>query len=132
MATFSEEFKKYQKQERLLTGGIVLVSVLAPVSFTYLMEQKITWAISGLVALAFVATASYMHYVRAQVSQKLLSKYEKLEVGSVLAKKISTTRPHRFVITNRGFNHYYLKCLKTGEQVLVSKDRVREDFDIAN
>ncbi len=132
MSSFAEEFKKYQKQERLLTGGIVLVSVLAPVSFTWLLEHKVSWAISGLAALACLATASWLHYVRTQVAQKLMGKYEKLDVGAVLAKKISPIMPHRFVITNRGFNHYYLKCLKTGEQVLVSKDRVREDFDIAN
>lgn len=132
MSSFAEEFKKYQKHERLLTGGIVLMSVLAPVAFTFMMEKKVSWAISGLVALALLTTASYFHYVRTQISQKLLGKYEKLEVGSVLAKKISTIKHHRFVITNRGFNHYYLKCLKTGEQVLVSKDKVREDFDIAN
>jgi hypothetical protein len=53
-------------------------------------------------------------------------------LGAVLAKKISPARPGRFVITNRGYNHYYLRCLNTGEQVLVSKSRVREDFDIAN
>lgn len=132
MSSFAEEFKKYQKRERLLTGGLVLFSVLAPLSFTWLLEHKVSWAISGLVAMGCLATASWLHFVRTKVSQKLLGKYEKLDVGSVLAKKIAPVRPHRFVITNRGYNHYYLKCLKTGEQVLVSKDRVREDFDIAN
>lgn len=132
MSSFAEEFKKYQKRERLLTGGIVLVSVLSPLSFTWLMEQKVSWALCGLAALGLLGTASYLHYVRGLVAEKLLVKYESLDVGSVLAKKITTHRPQHFVITNRGYNHYYLKCLNTGEQVLVSKNRVREDFDIAN
>ncbi|WP_374073250.1 hypothetical protein [Bdellovibrio bacteriovorus] len=132
MSSFVEEFKKYQRQERLLTGAIVLVSVLAPVSFTALMNNKIHWSISCLVAATMLSTAMWIHVVRNRVSEKLLSKYETLDVGSVLAKKLTSKNPRRFVITNRGYNHYYLKCLNTGEQVLVSKHRVQEDFDIAN
>ncbi|WP_413587587.1 hypothetical protein [Bdellovibrio sp. HCB274] len=132
MSTFSDEFRKYQKQERRLTGAIVLVSVLAPVSFTLLLDRKFHWLVCGTTALMFLVAAVALHIYRSQVSQKLLAKYETLDVGSVLAKKISPKAPRRFVITNTGYNHFYLRCLNTGEQVLVSKHRVREDFDIAN
>ncbi|WP_413581500.1 hypothetical protein [Bdellovibrio sp. HCB288] len=132
MSSFSDEFKKYQKQERRLTGAIVLVSVLAPVSFTLLLERKFHWAVCGSTAFAFLVSAVALHIYRSHVSQKLLKKYETLDVGSVLAKKISPKNPSRFVITNTGYNHFYLRCLNTGEQTLVSKHRVREDFDIAN
>lgn len=132
MSSFVEEFKKYQRQERLLTGTIVLVSVLTPISFTLLMNSKIHWAFSGAVAVVLLLSALWVRIVRNRVSQKLLSKYETLDVGAVLAKKVTPKSPRRFVITNRGYNHYYLKCLNTGEQVLVSKNRVQEDFDIAN
>ncbi len=47
MSSFVEEFKKYQKQERQLTVAIVLVSVLAPVSFTLLLDRKVHWLISA-------------------------------------------------------------------------------------
>lgn len=132
MSSFVEEFKKYQKQERFLTASIILVSVLSPVSFTALMNQKVHWAISGSAAGVFLLTAGWLYLVRHRVSEKLIRKYEDLDVGAVLAKKITPQHPRRFVITNRGYNHFYLKCLKTGEQMLVSKHRVREDFDIAN
>ncbi|MEK2645550.1 hypothetical protein [Bdellovibrio sp. BCCA] len=132
MSSFVEEFKKYQKQERILTAAIVLVSVLAPVSFTALMNNKIHWVLPYVVAVAILSAALWLHFVRNNVSEKLLRKYETLDVGSVLAKKLTPKNPRRFVITNRGYNHFYLKCLNTGEQVLVSKDRVQEDFDIAN
>ncbi|UYL08266.1 hypothetical protein B9G69_014550 [Bdellovibrio sp. SKB1291214] len=131
-SSFSDEFKKYQKQERRLTVAIVLVSVLAPVAFSLLLERKFHWMFCGITALMFLVAAVGLHVYRAKVSQKLLKKYENLEVGSVLAKKISPKAPSRFVITNTGYNHFYLRCLNTGEQVLVSKHRVREDFDIAN
>ncbi|WP_347356354.1 hypothetical protein [Bdellovibrio sp.] len=132
MSSFVEEFKKYQRQERLYTGGLVLLSVLAPVSFTWLMDQKVHWLLAGVVAVLLGAGAISLHLLRTQVGSKLLSKYENLDVGSVLSKKISPQSPRRFVVTNRGYNHFYLRCLNTGEQVLVSKHRVREDFDIAN
>lgn len=132
MSSFVEEFKKYQRQERLYTGGLVLLSVLAPVSFTWLINQKVHWLLAGAVAALLVAGAILLHLLRTQVGSKLLHKYENLDVGSVLSKKISPQSPRRFVVTNRGYNHFYLRCLNTGEQVLVSKHRVREDFDIAN
>lgn len=132
MSSFVEEFKKYQRQERLLTGGLVLLSVMAPVSFTWLMDEVVHWAVALSAAFVFVCGAVVLHLLRTRVSEKLLSKYETLDVGSVLAKKISPVQPRRFVVTNRGFNHFYLRCLNTGEQVLVSKHRVHEDFDIAN
>lgn len=132
MSSFVEEFKKYQKQERFLTGAIVLLSVLAPVSFTALVNYKVHWMFAAGVAMIFIISGLIFQVVRNKVSEKLLGKYETLDVGSVLSKKVTTQKARRFVVTNRGFNHFYLKCLNTGEQVLVSKHRVREDFDIAN
>lgn len=133
MSSFVQEFKKYQKQERFLTGAIVLVSVFAPVSFTWMMEKKMHWSLSGLVGVVFVLAALWMHFYRGRVAKKLLDQYETLEIGSVLAKKITPAKPNnKFVVTNRGYNHFYLRCVDTGEQVLVSKHRVREDFEIAN
>lgn len=132
MSSFVEEFKRYQKQERQLTGALVLLAVLAPVSFTWLMDNKVHWVLALFVALAFVVGALAIHVLRTRVAEKLLGKYENLDVGSVLEKKISVESPRRFVVTNRGYNHFYLRCLLTGEQMLVSKHRVREDFDIAN
>ncbi|WP_415061205.1 hypothetical protein [Bdellovibrio sp.] len=132
MSSFVEEFKKYQKQEGILTGAIVLVSVLSPVSFTWMMEHKFHWILSVSVGVMMLVAAFWIQLIRNRVSAKLLGKYETLDVGSILSKKLTPKQPRRFVITNRGYNHYYLKCLNTGEQVLVSKHRVREDFDIAN
>ena len=133
MSSFVQEFKKYQKQERLLTAVIVLISILAPISFTWLMDKKVHWIISGAVALTMLCAAAAVHLFRSKVSEKLLQKYQTLDVGYILAKKLVPNRStQRFVITNKGFNHYYLKSLNTGEQMLVSKHRVREDFDIAN
>ena len=132
MSSFVEEFKKYQKQERFLTAAMILSSILSPISFTTLTNQKVHWAISYTTAIVLLGTAAWLYVVRNRVAEKLIRKYETLEVGAVLAKKLTPKNPRRFVITNRGYNHFYLKCLKTGEQVLVSKHRVREDFDIAN
>lgn len=132
MSSFVDEFKKYQKQERWLTGVIVSVSFLAPLTFTILLDKKAHWLISSFIGLGLLLIAMWAHIVRRRVADKVLNKYESLGVGSVLAKKITMQKSRRFVVTNRGYNHFYLKCLNTGEQVLVPKHRVREDFDIAN
>jgi hypothetical protein len=132
MPSFGEEFKRYQKQQNLLTFTIIVVSFFAPVSFTWLLENKVHWSILASAALAVVLSGLWIQYHRRRISHKLLLKYESLDVGAVLKKKIQRKNPRQFVIVNRGYNHYYLKCMNTGEQVLVSKSRVREDFDIAN
>lgn len=132
MSSFVDEFKKYQKQERWLTGVIVGASFLAPLSFTVLLDQKVHWVISSFIGMGLLLIAIWGHIVRRRVADKVLHKYESLNVGSVLAKKINMQKSRRYVVTNRGYNHFYLKCLITGEQVLVPKHRVREDFDIAN
>ncbi|KYG65295.1 hypothetical protein AZI87_12120 [Bdellovibrio bacteriovorus] len=132
MSSFVKEFKKYQKQERLLTGALVLVSVLAPISFTLMLNQKIQWPLCSAVGFVLGVVALWLHALRSNISEKLVRKYEKLEVGDVLCRKVTPTNPGRFVVTNRAYNHLFLKCMYTGETVQVSKDRVREDFDIAN
>jgi hypothetical protein len=132
MSSFSHEFKKYRKQERFLTGAVVILSVLAPITLTTMMNYKVHWAYFGIVGAVFLTCALVIKKSRQTIAEKLLAKYETLDVGSILAKKIVRESPRRFVVTNRGYNHFYLKCLNTGEQVLVSKSRIREDFDIAN
>lgn len=132
MSSFADEFQKYQKQERRATAAIVLIAAVAPISFTYLMKYKVHWMATSGALVSFLFVATVLHFYRTKISRKLLSKYENLEVGAILAKRINKKRSREFVITNSGYNHFYLKCLKTGEQVLVSKSRVREDFDIAN
>ncbi|AHI05957.1 hypothetical protein BDW_07285 [Bdellovibrio bacteriovorus W] len=133
MSTLVADFKKYQKKERTLTVAIVLASVAAPIASSVLLNMKVDWVYALLVGVSFLAIAVWFHLVRSKVSQRLIVKYEALDIGSVLAKKISTATNHqKFVITNTGYNHFYIRCLNTGEQSLVSKHRVREDFDIAN
>lgn len=132
MASFSNEFKKYRKQERILTATIVLVAVVAPVSFTWLMQHQVHWAVSMLCAIFVIVTAGWIHLCRDQVAKKILSTYESIDVGAVLDKKIISKPTGQFVVTNRGYNHFYLRCNHTGEQVLVSKNKVREDFNITN
>lgn len=132
MSTLVADFKKYQKKERTLTVAIVLASVAAPIASSVLLNMKVNWVYALLVGTSFLVVAVWLHVLRSKVSQRLIIKYEALDIGSVLAKKISTTNNQKFVITNTGYNHFYIRCLNTGEQSLVSKHRVREDFDIAN
>lgn len=132
MSTLVADFKRYQKKERTLTVAIVLASVAAPIASSVLLNMKVNWVYALLVGTSFLVVAVWLHVLRSKVSQRLIIKYEALDIGSVLAKKISTTNNQKFVITNTGYNHFYIRCLNTGEQSLVSKHRVREDFDIAN
>ena len=125
-------FRKFQAQEKLLSGLLVACSVMAPVSFTWLSQKEFYWIISVGAAVSFVMTALVLQIFRQNLNQRLESHYEQLAVGSVLEKKVGPASRNKFVITHCGYNHYYVTSLKSGERVLVSKNRVREEFDIAH
>jgi hypothetical protein len=131
--SLAQEFKKYQKLERVLTFSIVLLSVLAPISFSWIMNKKMHWGFSAALGLVFLGSAFLIHLIRQRVSQKLIKHYESLDIGAVLQKKMTAQKEkNRFVIINTGREHLHLQCLCSGTPLLVSKNRVREDFDIEN
>lgn len=130
MSSFVEEFTKYQKQERWLAGVIVFLFVMAPVSFTVVLNAKLPFWNAVALSLSLLLGALVVYLARAHVADKIINTYESLHVGAVLAKKIVTPQPRRFIVTHRDSNRFYLQCLHTGEKVLMSKRRVREDFDI--
>lgn len=124
-----EDFRHFQKRERILSGLLVVVATTAPVAFTYLMQRRVHWLVSFGSACALVAAAIWIHLYREKISKKIKVKYETLEIGRVLSKK--SRQRHRYVITNMGYNHYYLKSLENGEQVLIPRRRAREDYDLS-
>lgn len=123
-----DEFKRFRKAEKFLSGMLVFVATTAPVTFTYLMQKRVHWIVSLGSACALVAAAAWIHLYREKVAKKIKVKYESLDVGRVLAKK---TRSHRYVITHTGYNHYYLESLENGEKLLIPRRRIHEDYDIS-
>lgn len=131
--SLAQEFKKYKKLERVLTVLIILISVLAPISFSWILDKKLHGGVSSLLALLFLAAAFGIYWIRHQVSLRLIKHYEALDIGAVLQKKMTPQKQNqRFVIINTGQEHFHLQCLCSGAPLLVSKSRVREDFDIEN
>ncbi|KYG63892.1 hypothetical protein AZI86_13830 [Bdellovibrio bacteriovorus] len=131
--SLAQEFKKYKKLERVLTALVILISVLAPISFSWIMDKKLHGGISSVIAFLFLAAAFGVYVIRHQVSQRLMKHYESLDIGAVLQKKMASEKQNqRFVIINTGREHFHLQCLCSGTPLLVSKSRVREDFDIEN
>jgi membrane protein YdbS with pleckstrin-like domain len=68
--SLSQEFKKYQKLERVLTISIILISVLAPISISWIMEKKLHWGVSAALAASLLISAFVIHVIRQRVSQK--------------------------------------------------------------
>lgn len=131
--SLAQEFKKYQKLERVLTIAIILLSVLAPISFSWIREKQTPRGVSAALGILFLSAAVVICWIRHRVSQRLIKHYEALDIGAVLQKKMATrNEKNRFVIINTGREHFHLKCLCSGRPLLVSKSRVREDFDIEN
>lgn len=133
MASYLKNYNKNKNLERKLStlvAGIVFAAPLVVSLMLYFHLPPVGVFISGV--SLFVGAGLVQHY-KNQATEKVQQSFLNLDIGYVLAKKpISKSGPSHFVISNKGFNHYYLKCLATGEQFLVSKSRVRDDFDIEN
>lgn len=123
------EFKKLQKREKLLSALLVTICTMAPVLFTVLTQKKAHWVLCATTACVLGISAFWIQFYRSHISQKLKHRFESLDVGLILALKNAQAR--RYVITNTGYNHYHLKSLETGEQVLVNRRRAREDYNIS-
>ncbi len=122
-------FKKYQKKERVLSVALLSVAAMAPITMTLMMEKKIHWMLSGSVGFAVLMASLWISLYKNRLEQKLKAELESLDIGHILASKSKAT--NRFVITNTGYDHYYIKSLDNGEQMLISRRRAIEDFDLA-
>lgn len=76
--------------------------------------------------ISIVGTQVYLH----RLLQKRQFDQEGHDIGAVLAKKVHKQQT-RFLITHKGYSHYYLESEATGEKLLVAKTKVHEDFDVA-
>lgn len=131
--SLTRDFKKLQSLERALTGIIIFLAVIAPISFSWILKKQWHVSVSLILGAAILIAAVTIHLLRSRVSSKLFKHYEDLEVGAVLQKKMTAQKElNRFVIINTEREHFHLKCLCSGVPMLVSKNRVREYFEIEN
>lgn len=127
------DLKKLQNLERGLTALIIFLAVLAPVSFSWMQKNPWHWSVSAILASVVLFAVIGVHLIRQRVSAQLFRHYEELKVGAVLQKKMTAQKElNRFVIINTEHGHFHLKSLYSGEPMLVSKNRVREYFEIEN
>ena len=131
--SLTHDFKKLRSLERALTGIIIFLAVIAPISFSLIQKMQWHLGVSVILGVVILVAAISIHVVRSRVSAKLFKHYEELEVGRVLQKKMTAQKElNRFVIINTEREHLHLKCLCSGVPMLVSKNRVREYFEIEN
>ncbi len=121
-----QQLKIHQRKEKLLSGLLMGISLAAPVVFTYLMGSHIHRALASFLAFSVLMLCLWILLYRSHVSRQVKRSYESLEVGLILARKARHAK--KFIITKQGYTHYYLKCLDTGEQLLISRQRAHDDF----
>lgn len=124
------DFKKYKNYEKTLSAMIVFIAVLSPVIFASLLDNNLQIIYLMVLGGMLVSFTVGLIYVRSLISERLNNQYLSLDVGSTLRKKISSNST-TFVIINKTFHHFYLQDQK-GLRILVPKNRIQEDFDIAN
>lgn len=127
-----KEIRAIQHQERSLTALFVICLIASPVVPSLMMKNQSPSLVPLLIGLFFVAIAFWAQYKRAQMARQLLATFDNLSVGAKLEKKLTRNTPQQFLIVDKTPGHFNLRCVQTGESILVSKGRVREDFEIAN
>ncbi len=126
-----EEIKKYQSRERMFNVLSVAALIASPVIPSVMMKGGQHSLLALGFAVVFVGVSLWAQRKRVQLRAQIHQCFESLGVGFCLEKKISRGSLRKFVIVDKNTIHYSLRCMNTGENVLVSKSRLREDFDVA-
>jgi hypothetical protein len=124
-------FKKRYEREKLkvniLSGLIVFCSVSAPLSFSFLIQQKINAIAAFSVGLSFVFLLLILAYFRSSAIENLELKYRQIKTGMKVKKKLSSCL---YEVVQESPNFFYLKDTLDNKNMMVSKDKLRADFEV--
>ncbi len=126
------EIRSIQSKARLLYALFAISLIASPVIPSLVIRNGDHTALALALGFIFVFVAFFAQFRRSKISRELSHKFEQLQVGVRLEKKIPQSNTKEFLIIDKSARHFSLQCIQTGQNILVCKHRVREDFDIAN
>lgn len=120
-------YKKEKLKTNVLSGLIVFCSIAAPLSFSLLIQKKINPVVAFLIGSTFIFVLFILAYMRWNVLKNLEHKYDMVRAGMTVKKKQSALL---YEIVQESPKFYYLKDTVDNKKMMISKEKLRSDFDL--
>lgn len=128
---FKRNYKNKYKREKLktniLSGLIFFCSISAPMSFSFLIQKKINAIAAFSVGLFFVFALLILSYLRANALKRLEESYNEVRAGMKVKKKQSASM---YEVVQESHNFFYLKDTTDNRRMMISKEKLRSDFEL--
>ena len=131
MSKKANDYRSDYKRERLkttvLSGLVFFCSIAAPVSFSILIQRKANPVAAFSVGVAFVFALLILAYFRSNAMKNLENSYNQVRTGMKVKKKQSTSR---YEVVQESPNYFYLKDTIENKKMMVSREKLRSDFEL--
>lgn len=124
---FNITYKRDKLKTNILSGLIVFCSISAPMSFSFLIQRKVNAVGAFSVGLAFIFVLFILVYLRFHLLKNLEQKFKLVKTGMKVKKKRTQSL---YEIVQESPNFLYLKDTNDNKKVMISKEKLRSDFDI--
>lgn len=125
--SFSGSYKKEKMKAGVLSAFIVVCSIAAPVSFSLLIQAKFNPILAFTVGLGLVFTLFILAYIRSEILIKLEEKYNQVRAGMKVKKRESALM---YEILQESPNFFYLKDTVDNKRMMISKEKLRNDYEL--
>lgn len=124
---YRSNYKREKLKTSVLSGLVFFCSIAAPVSFSILIQRKINAVAAFSVGVGFVFALLILAYFRANAMKKLENSYNQVHPGMKVKKKQSTSL---YEVVQESPNYFYLKDTIENKRMMVSKEKLRSDFEL--
>lgn len=122
--------KQYQSEklkEKAYSFMVILCSFLAPISFSFLLQQNVNLFLAFFVGILFIIMIFLFIFFRQLSLKKIEASAKELKTGMKLKRK---TGAFYYEIVQESPNFYFLIDSKKHHKLMVSKDKVHKEFEI--
>jgi signal transduction histidine kinase len=125
--TYKNKYKREKIKTNILSGLIFFCSISAPMSFSFLIQQKINAVAAFSVGLSFVFILLILAYFRSSSLKNLEQSYSEVRTGMKVKKKQSASM---YEVVQESHNFFYLKDTLDNKKMMISKEKLRSDFEL--
>lgn len=125
--TYKNKYKREKIKTNILSGLIFFCSISAPMSFSFLIQQKINAVAAFSVGLSFVFVLLILAYFRSTALKNLEQSYSEVRTGMKVKKKQSASM---YEVVQESHNFFYLKDTLDNKKMMISKEKLRADFEL--
>ena len=126
-AQFHLKYSKEKLKINLFSGLIFFCSIAAPLSFSFLIQQKVNPVLAFSIGVSFVFFLIVLSFLRSNSIKSLDQKYSQVRTGTRLKRRQSTLM---YEVIQESPKFLYLKNTSENKKMMISKEKLRADFEL--